>query len=271
MIISGIFTKAKTVNVVSPRDGVHKATKRGYVSKRGAYDYGGRPVYYGKDCFYYQLDKNVGIKVFYSFVHKNFRTKDFVEKSCINSKRLYSVGLMKKVYDVETVELKINKIDGVAYAFKLEHVKVPEPATLRNKLGYPYDWNACSHPEHTAEGCKKYFEKLTKYIRAGGTVTGTGLQNVGFDIKEKKWFVLDGNIQFENIVCPLCHGKGYSNDGFEYEYKKALSNKYKGKIRKNDEKVKRVLSRRRLKRKKRKKQKPVTVRARRLVPNEKSL
>ena len=38
-----------------------------------------------------------------------------------------------------------------------------------------------------------------------------------------------GNIQFENIICPLCKGKGYSNDGFEYEYKKQLAKKYKRK------------------------------------------
>ena len=149
-----------------------------------------RVIFVGKDCFYLRIDDKIGIKVFYSFTDSAIRENKFVTSSFWLNNKMYGCGYCKKALEIEAVSLDTNKVKGEALGIIVEHVNVPMGAWVKRYLGYKYRFESYKHKENTIEG----YERFVNSVLVSPESSRLAFANVGFDTIDKRWYVLDGNI-----------------------------------------------------------------------------
>lgn len=163
--IVGKLLRKERVKVDCPVDGVHRAGADNKI--KGAHNFyiGDKIVFHGMVGFYWQLDDNWGLKIYCSPKTGYCRNKKYV-RQCRNRMKKYSaiaprVGPIEKVYVDLTYKEKHYK--KWAWAIKVEHMQWTD-AWIPYTNGYPYDWDADEHPDHSPAGFIKFKNKVNKTL-----------------------------------------------------------------------------------------------------------
>jgi len=187
MKLHGEFIKLKKVKHKCPKDGIHKRDKHGNIGSKGILLFGDKVIYVGKDCFYFKLSDEKGIKVYYSIIEGKARSLDFVEKSYEKQNRLYDDGYSKKAFKILPILLISYNIK--CHGILMGNVQVPTRAWIEYYLGYPYRFTNVNG--NSINGYKDF-------IKGTKGLASSKLGDVGYCTKDKRWYVLDCNINYEN-------------------------------------------------------------------------
>ena len=169
MKIKGVVREMKRVNVPAPLDKVHRVSQSdGKKRLKGC-----RSVMLndtdllprGNSGFYVRYKDRYGVKVFYA-MQNNVCSKMKV--------KLYKLGVATQPHKIVTVKLdfdyygktgkRVRHVKKDALGVKVTHIHYPEDAWEKYAQGYPYDWEADSHEDHSPKGYLKFCKKLKKIL-----------------------------------------------------------------------------------------------------------
>ena len=211
--IKGKVREMKRVNVKAPDDKVHR-----YSRKDGRLK-GCRSVMLndktllprGMSGFYIRHKKDTGIKIFYSMHNDRCCKLKTVKKQFKKHLKLYELGVAAKPHKIVTVKLNFDyyekdmkfarHVKKESYGIKVQHVNYPKGAWAKYAQGYPYDWDAVDHPNHTPKGYLKFCRKLKKVLKANKIgVCGSfpfiekenpKLGDIVWCCKKNRWYIVD--------------------------------------------------------------------------------
>jgi hypothetical protein len=185
-----------------PDDGVHVAGKEGFI--KGVHslwfhlaDGPTRLVPKGQTAFYYAGKKpDIGYRVSYSFGWLKPISERIVKKEYETMLKCRLLGISPKPFGMEKVKLNLYyehenaHISCPAWAIRVQHAHYPREAWQKYAEGYPYDWTADGHPDHSPEGFKRFVADAK--AKAGKLIsTSWKLGDVVWCTKEKRWFLVD--------------------------------------------------------------------------------
>jgi hypothetical protein len=81
----------------------------------------------------------------------------------------------------------------MALGIKTQHVDAPVKAWWDYVCGYPYDWKAVDHPDHSPEGYLKFVKWAKRKQHANGVST-EGSYKIGdvmWSCTKKRWYLVD--------------------------------------------------------------------------------
>lgn len=163
--IKGHLVRNKRVLVEAPKDRVHRCGADGKIKGAHSFYINGKFVPHGMVGFYYQLDDDWGLKVFCSPKSGRTQKKDYVRLTRRRMKKYHNLapgvrGIVKVEVNLKYKDKHYNK---KAWAIEVQHCQWTE-AWKKYTDGYPYDWNADDHPDHSPEGFLKFRKKVDKAL-----------------------------------------------------------------------------------------------------------
>jgi len=183
--IKGRVKRIKRIKMLAPNDGIHTNTRRGYIFGTRALYVGDKFVPYGKFGFYWQLNEDEGVKVYYSIkARKPTKSEEHVRRYFDRMRKKYEDGISNKPIEIIQVKVKLWK-SKIAWGLVQRHVHYPKKAIKQLAKGYPYDFNCLDqreHPDHNAKGFRAFMDKVGRKLKIGDAVYCT---------KRKKWYVVD--------------------------------------------------------------------------------
>lgn len=186
MTIKGKIRRIYKKRYPCPHDGVHKASKRGFIlSTKGCY-IGGKFCPHGVYSFYYRHKKYKGVKVYYSIKSRKLRSKERAVRDFRLMKKLYKRGLCPKPYKLFKINLRVRGKKMQAWAIKVRHIFYPKSEWVRFAHGKPYRFDCIDqskYPNHTAYHAKRFMKKLSHRRHKIGDVI--------YCTKKKRWYLVD--------------------------------------------------------------------------------
>lgn len=186
MKISGQLIPIKRVLCPCPDDGVHKATRDGFVSSTHAVFLNGVLVPKGSTAFYAHLERK-GFKVFYG-LDTGKTTKVSLVNEIADAMTVAGRDFCPRAHKVVgcdiDVEYRGGRIRTEAVALEVEHVPWTE-AFEQYVAGHAYVWDDL--PEHNPEGFKRFVKKARKAIGEQEYKLG----NVLYNTRLSRWMLVD--------------------------------------------------------------------------------
>jgi len=196
--IKGILLRKERVHVPPPKDGVHRVGADGTIKGAHSFYIKGKFVPHGMVSFYWKLDDERGLKVFCSPKKGHVQKKKYVREVRGRMKKYHK--LCPKVGGITQVEVDLQYKDRhyhkKAWALVEEHCQWTE-AWKAYTDGYPYDWDADDHPDHSPKGFLKFKKKVEKTL---SHETKKVMRKIGdsykmgdivWDTKTKRWYFVD--------------------------------------------------------------------------------
>jgi len=215
MKITGTLREMKRVKMAAPQDGVHRVSQKdGKAQMKGC-----RSMLWndktiiprGMSGAYFRYKEKYGVKIFYS-VHNNVCSKmKTVRKQFKKQMKLYKLGVATQPHKIVNVKLDFDyyeknlkfarHVKKDALGIKVTHIAYPEDAWKKYAQGYPYDWDADDHKDHSPEGYLKFCKHLKKvllknkiFICGQWPVKEKKNPKLGdcvWDTNKKRWYVVD--------------------------------------------------------------------------------
>jgi len=153
----------------------------------------------GANGFFWKVDDEWGLKVYYSFGWHGCAKPRFVKLERNNLKILSDVHCAPEVGDIIKVKLDLDyegkRIQAKPLAVYTKIVHYPEKAWELYAKGYPYNFRCINEDWHSAKSFLK-FQKQVKNIIKGCKLKFDGSLKLG-DImpctKKKAWYLVDGS------------------------------------------------------------------------------
>lgn len=153
----------------------------------------------GANAFFWKLDEEWGMKVYYSFGWHGCAKLKFARLERKNLKELSRAGCAPSVGSIERVTIDLDYegkiIQERPYAVLTKIVHYPEDAWESYARGYPYNFNCIEHDWHSPRAFKR-FQKQVKKIIKGCRLKFGGSLKLG-DImpctKKERWYLVDGS------------------------------------------------------------------------------
>lgn len=201
------------VRIPCPDDQVHRKSNRDGAMKgcRSVMLNAEQLLPRGMSGYFVRYKDKYGIKVFYSMHNDVCSKMKTVCKQFKRQMKLFKLGVATQPHKIVTVkqDFKYYGKDGkyvrhvkkAALGIKVTHVAYPEDAWEKYAQGYPYDWEADSHEDHSPEGYLKFCKKLKRILKANKIgVCGNypfkekknpKLGDIVWDINKKRYFLVD--------------------------------------------------------------------------------
>jgi hypothetical protein len=215
MNIKGTVKEIVRVIKAAPKDGVHRLSQKDGKKRlkgcRSVILNGKTLMPRGMSGFYIRHKDKYGIKVFYSMGNNVCSKMKTLKKQFKKQNKLYKLGVATQPHKIVTVKLDfkyygkdgkyVRHVKKTALGIKVTHVAYPKVAWKKYAKGYPYDWNADKHEDHSPKGYLKFCKKLKRillrnriYICGGYPVKekqNPKLGDIVWDCKKKRWYVVD--------------------------------------------------------------------------------
>ena len=197
MKLAGKMKLINRAKKVPPKDGVHRISKNGtLLGPHGVY-FNGEIIPKGMTAFYKQLDKETGLKVFYSIKKEMAHKKSAAVISQRNQEILYNAGLSPRPGGIKQILLVINNKKFEPWAHKTRHVEYPKKPWEMFLKGYPYNWNAVKHQAHSPGGFLRFREQVRRGVgllhgvKISLTDSNLNLGNIIWDNNHMRWYLVD--------------------------------------------------------------------------------
>lgn len=213
MLIRGVVREMRRVRVYPPSDGVHRASNAdGYLKGcRSAVLNDSTLLPRGMTGFYYWYKPNRGVKIYYSMHHNRCCSVRTVRRQFRKHQSLHAIGVATRPHKIVRVELSydyygkggdfVRHVRAKAYGIVTTHAHYPMNAWYKYAQGYPYDWNAYDHPDHSPKGYRRWVKWLkSKLEKARIYVCGDypkkeeqppKLGDAIFCTKTNRWWLVD--------------------------------------------------------------------------------
>lgn len=194
--IKGEIQRIERAQIIPPADGVHVAGKDGFIKGVHSFIIGNKLVPYGMVGFYWQIDDNVGVKVYYSIKHRA-KTPDWkVKRIYRRMKKIWAeTGINPKPIMIDTVKIRLTEngkpIKANALGIVTKHCHYPVEGWVKYAQGQPYDWDCYPHPTHTPQGFLSFQKQALRIARKYGADTRGKLGDILFDSMKQKWMLVD--------------------------------------------------------------------------------
>jgi len=185
------------VKVVCPDDGVHVVGKDGIFIK-GVHSlwFNDKLIPKGQTAFYWYESGSTGLRVSYSFGWLKPIAEKIVRQEYKTMRACWKMGISPEPFGIENVRLDLyyehekKKINCKPYAIRVQNIAYPEEAWRKYAKGYPYDWTACNHPDHSPEGFRRFVADAK--ANAGKLIsTSWKLGDVVWCAVNNRWYLVD--------------------------------------------------------------------------------
>lgn len=202
LTIKGKAVRKERAKIPAPKDGVHRNGSDGYLKGSHCMYINGVFTPHGQVGFYWRIDEDNGLKVYYSIKHGYSASKKWIAEARSRQKILAKKGIcvnpgrILKVYIDIDYKGKVHKKKTV-YALETEHIHYPPEEWEKYTNGYPYDFGCYDHPDHSPEGYKRAKKRVDTILRK---LKMKKMKYVGdsyklgdmlFCTKRNKWFLCD--------------------------------------------------------------------------------
>jgi len=180
-----------------PQDKVHVCGKDGAIKGVHALYFDEKLIFKGSNAFFWPINEEWGLKVYYSFGWFGAAKKKFVKLEYDNMRKLHKIGLAPEVKEVQKVKLdlkyKDKHIEKSALAVLTKRIIYPEDAWENYATGYPYNWYCIEGDWHTAEGFLKFRDAACESIRKHKIkfLASLKLGDIMPDVNLGRWFIVD--------------------------------------------------------------------------------
>ena len=197
MKIEGEFLYIQREKHECPNDGVHRTGKDGLIKGVHSLMVGNRIVPKGQVGYYWRIDEEKGMKVFFSFGFLKAQKYKYVKRQYDKMRKAYKIGVCAKPYEIVEVKQDIiykkKRYKMTVPAIVEQHIHYPEKAWADYAKGIPYDWSAIDHVDHSPEGYKQFVDMAKMKMKENGIKTDTSYKvgDVVYCTKTKRWYLVD--------------------------------------------------------------------------------
>ncbi|MHC4726109.1 MAG: hypothetical protein ACYS17_02685 [Planctomycetota bacterium] len=186
---------------MAPNDGAHSRNKSGELHTTKACYLHGKLVGVGRTAVYKKIGRNKGVKIFYSLEKGQMPGPKTMRRLFGMYAKLSKYKCCPKPFRIGKAKLNVvfdhRHIKATAPALYMEHIRSPKKAFKDYVHGRPYDFmalNQKSHPDHNAEGVRKFRKQLRKFYKKAGVPQRKDTIKMGntmYCTKDKRWKCVD--------------------------------------------------------------------------------
>jgi len=205
MKITGEFKFIKRETHECPDDGVHRKGKDGGIKGVHSLVHNDKNLIpKGQDCFYYRVNSEKGIQVYYSFGWFKAHKKKAAIRNFQRLNLFNKLGLSPKPHKVICLELDIKywqppkrkHIICHSYGVVVDHVNYPEDIWADYAKGRSYKFpepHEDPYGNHSPDGYKDFCNKITEQCKKMKIKLDSSLKlgDVIYDVKKGRWFLVD--------------------------------------------------------------------------------
>ena len=200
MKIEGEFLYIVRDKVPCPDDGVHRVGKDGIIKGVHSLMVGNRVVPKGQVGYYWRMNEDTGMKVFFSFGFLKAQKPKYVKRQFDKMRKAYKIRVCVKPIVITMVHQDIvykkKRYKMSVPAIVEKHVHYPDAAWAEYAKGHPYDWDCLDqkeHPEHNPKGYHKFVDFAKKTMKEHHVKTDTSYKvgDVVYCTKTKRWYLVD--------------------------------------------------------------------------------